>query len=281
MLAHYPVSSDTSREVAVELAWCTISSGKYKGQHAIEVRLDGYRVGELTYAMSQRYGTMLNALTSNGHRPGCEAIVHIGRRGIEIDLRLPRDPAAIQIPPAIEIPATQAARPAHRKREGLFASHKAAWITGGAVGILLIALINAPEDSPSSTSGPVLPVTTTTSSTTTSTTTTTTSSTTSEIPAPPPVVEPPKANTPPATTPKRNPVTTTPKTTPPPKPPPPPPAPPQSKCDPNYTGCVPVASDVDCAGGSGNGPAYVSGPIRVIGKDIYGLDNDKDGIACE
>ncbi|WP_431606782.1 hypothetical protein [Mycolicibacterium neoaurum] len=27
-------------------------------------------------------------------------------------------------------------------------------------------------------------------------------------------------------------------------------------CDPNYSGaCVPIASDVDCAGGSGNGPA--------------------------
>ena len=35
----------------------------------------------------------------------------------------------------------------------------------------------------------------------------------------------------------------------------------QSKCDPNYSGCVPIASDVDCAGGSGNGPAYVRGPI--------------------
>ena len=54
-----------------------------------------------------------------------------------------------------------------------------------------------------------------------------------------------------------------------------------SKCDPNYSGCVPIASDVDCAGGSGNGPAYVTGPIRVIGTDIYHLDSDGDGIACE
>jgi hypothetical protein len=52
-------------------------------------------------------------------------------------------------------------------------------------------------------------------------------------------------------------------------------------CDPNYSGCVPIASDVDCAGGSGNGPAYVSGPIQVIGRDIYGLDADHDGLACE
>jgi hypothetical protein len=54
------------------------------------------------------------------------------------------------------------------------------------------------------------------------------------------------------------------------------------QCDPNYSGaCVPIASDVDCAGGSGNGPAYVQGPVRVIGRDIYGLDADGDGIGCE
>jgi hypothetical protein len=54
------------------------------------------------------------------------------------------------------------------------------------------------------------------------------------------------------------------------------------QCDPNYSGaCVPIASDVDCAGGSGNGPAYVQGPVRVVGTDIYGLDRDGDGIGCE
>lgn len=53
-------------------------------------------------------------------------------------------------------------------------------------------------------------------------------------------------------------------------------------CDPNYSGaCVPIASDVDCAGGSGNGPAYVDGPLRVVGRDIYDLDRDGDGIACD
>ncbi|TDB96676.1 G5 domain-containing protein [Actinomadura sp. 7K534] len=53
-------------------------------------------------------------------------------------------------------------------------------------------------------------------------------------------------------------------------------------CDPNYSGaCVPIASDVDCAGGSGNGPAYVRGPVRIIGSDIYDLDRDGDGVACE
>ncbi|WP_407664989.1 hypothetical protein [Mycolicibacterium pulveris] len=55
-----------------------------------------------------------------------------------------------------------------------------------------------------------------------------------------------------------------------------------SDCDPNYSGaCVPIASDVDCAGGSGNGPEYVSGPVYVVGDDIYELDRDGDGFACE
>jgi hypothetical protein len=54
------------------------------------------------------------------------------------------------------------------------------------------------------------------------------------------------------------------------------------RCHPSYEGkCVPVASDVDCAGGEGNGPAYIEGPVRVVGPDVYRLDTDGDGIACE
>jgi hypothetical protein len=56
---------------------------------------------------------------------------------------------------------------------------------------------------------------------------------------------------------------------------------PKRQCDPNYSGCVPIASDVDCVGGSGNGPAYVEGPVEVTGTDIYDLDRDGDGIACD
>jgi hypothetical protein len=54
-----------------------------------------------------------------------------------------------------------------------------------------------------------------------------------------------------------------------------------SGCNPNYSGCVPNASDVDCAGGSGDGPAYAHGPIRILGGDPYRLDRDGDGIACD
>lgn len=53
------------------------------------------------------------------------------------------------------------------------------------------------------------------------------------------------------------------------------------ECDPNYSGCVPIDTDVDCEGGNGNGPSYVSGPVEVIGTDIYDLDSNGDGFACE
>ena len=54
------------------------------------------------------------------------------------------------------------------------------------------------------------------------------------------------------------------------------------QCDSNYAGaCVPIAREVDCQGKGGNGPAYVQGPVTVIGNDIYELDRDGDGVACE
>jgi hypothetical protein len=84
-------------------------------------------------------------------------------------------------------------------------------------------------------------------------------------------------------------------------PPPPPPPPPTSPsvqcadvtdsagnqlpctggCTPGYSPCIPPGDDVDCAGGSGNGPRYVAGPIQVSGSDPYGLDRDGNGVGCE
>jgi hypothetical protein len=58
--------------------------------------------------------------------------------------------------------------------------------------------------------------------------------------------------------------------------------PPATGCHPDYSGaCVPIASDVDCAGGTGDGPGYAQGPFTSTGTDPYGLDRDKDGTACE
>lgn len=74
-----------------------------------------------------------------------------------------------------------------------------------------------------------------------------------------------------------------PPTTAPPTTSPPTTSPPAPDCHPSYVGaCVPNGvSDVDCAGGSGDGPEYVSGPFQVIGSDPYRLDSDNDGIGCE
>ena len=47
-----------------------------------------------------------------------------------------------------------------------------------------------------------------------------------------------------------------------------------------YDPCLEPGPDVDCAGGSGNGPRY-TGRVIVTGSDPYGLDSDGDGIGCE
>jgi resuscitation-promoting factor RpfB len=67
------------------------------------------------------------------------------------------------------------------------------------------------------------------------------------------------------------------------KAPPAPPPPPPSNCTPGYSPCLPPASDYDCAGGSGNGPAYTEPGVtyHVTGYDPYGLDADNDGYGCE
>jgi len=53
-------------------------------------------------------------------------------------------------------------------------------------------------------------------------------------------------------------------------------------CSSSYSGaCVPMASDVDCGGGEGDGPAFLWEVATVVSGDPYGLDSDGDGLACE
>jgi endonuclease YncB( thermonuclease family) len=65
--------------------------------------------------------------------------------------------------------------------------------------------------------------------------------------------------------------------TPPPTIPPPTIPPPTSGCHPNYSPCLPIVSDLDCADVRAMGLA----PVRVIGSDPYRLDGDNDGWGCE
>ena len=59
-------------------------------------------------------------------------------------------------------------------------------------------------------------------------------------------------------------------------------APAKKRCHPSYKlKCLdPNASDYDCVGGSGNGPKY-TGLVKVVGRDVFRLDADRDGWGCE
>jgi len=55
-------------------------------------------------------------------------------------------------------------------------------------------------------------------------------------------------------------------------------------CTPGYSPCIAnKASDVDCFGGSGNGPRYTARGVvyKVTGYDRYRLDSDHDHKGCE
>jgi hypothetical protein len=80
---HAPGRPPTS--VTVELCSSTVSRGKYRGDYAVEVRLDGARVGELTAAMSARYRHLVDLAGP----VRCRGVIDHGARGFQVDLRLP------------------------------------------------------------------------------------------------------------------------------------------------------------------------------------------------
>jgi resuscitation-promoting factor RpfB len=143
--------------------------------------------------------------------------------------------------------------------------------TGGMV-LVLVLLLGACEpdgDKVIETAPPIVevePTTSTSTSTSTTTTSTTTTSTSTTTPTTTPSTTVARPPTTAATVARPTPTTRA-----------------AGGCDPNYAGaCVPIDSDVDCGGGSGNGPSYVYAKrFQVVGTDIYGLDADNDGIACE
>lgn len=315
---HQDVLARRRGRVIAELVPAPITAGTHAGQDGIEVRIDGRRVGELTRRMAQRYGPQVAAITTRGGRAGCEALVRHGERGAQVELRLPaedaespdlteplRPPGATAgappppwtappvvappwtappvaapswtAPPATPgVPAWPEPRviptPARKPRR---------WLPLAAAGCVVLVLGLAVGTGSSDDGRPTTPAAatrTTVAAAPRAPATTlapppsaaaapTTASAAAPAPAPAAV-----RTTPPAPAPRPEP-TRAPRTTEEPAP--------AAGCDPNYTGCVPIASDVDCAGGSGNGPAYVAGPVRVIGSDVYGLDRDGNGVGCE
>jgi hypothetical protein len=307
---HQDVLAGRTGRVAVALVPCAIAKGKHAGRVGLEVRLDGQRVGELTRLMSDRYLPVARAVAARGGRPGCEALLRHGNRGTQIELRLPavdaaaarpviapppgpidvagtrRHPIPPLLPPlpdASTMPVTRMRVPEPPPRRGR-RPRRVLGVIGGVVGVLvLIGALDGgdPVATPGATASSAgqRPVASPTPSA-------------AQVPAQ--VVSPTPAPVPvlaTAPTPRSIPrsVTTSRARPAPTRDAKPAPAPrpaqaaPASDCHANYTGaCVPIASDVDCEGGSGNGPAYVRGPVRVIGKDVYGLDSGGEpGVGCE
>jgi hypothetical protein len=292
LAAYAPRARGHRRSVAVELAACRISSGKYAGGRGIEVRIDGRRIGELTHNMSQRYLPLVDEIIARSGRPGCEAVIHQGDRGIKTELRLldprerqrqvqpvcPASPSSSPVrPPVWSAPPPQPALPLPAlPRTGRF---RIGWVAGGVVALLLMIGALADDDPqpsiPPAAASVAAPSTTTAQAPPASTDDADTGSRTRQAtPQPTPTATPStrRPDAEPRTRTTRTPAASDPEPT---------SSRSDDECDPNYSGCVPVARDVDCAGGSGDGPAYVSGPVRVIGSDKYKLDRDGDGTACD
>jgi hypothetical protein len=309
---HQNVLAGRSGRVAVALQPWAIAAGKYAGQRGLEVTLDGRRVGELTRLMAERYLPLVDDIDARGRRAGCEALLRPDHRGVQVELRLPAvgapvrpapDPTVLapapRRPPLVPppgrpvatalIPSPVTAPPARPRSRRLLG------VAGAVVGVLVLASAlgnSGKDDRATATSAFPAAVATSAPSTSTTRTPTPTPTPTIETVDEPVIVDVPATRKPTTTSrattrtetskPAPRPTTTTrTMTTRAPEPEAAPKAAP-SGCDPNYSGCVPIASDVDCEGGSGNGPAYVRGPVRVIGDDIYDLDRGGEpGVACE
>ena len=159
--------------------------------------------------------------------------------------------------------------------------HSGVRIAAAVAGVLFLAACTPVDASPagpaasapSITATPTTTAPTTTVPTTAPTTVASTSAappagTVAPLPKPKPAPRPaPKPAPRPAPTPTRAPA----------------PKPAPSTCDPNYAGqCLKDGiGDYDCSSGSGNGPNYVYGTVRVVGADPFRLDADHDGLGCE
>ena len=274
-----PQPGGPPRQFAVELGFAPISRGQHAGERGIGVWLDGRRVGELTHRMAQRYGPVVEDVLRTGRRPGCLARIVAGQRKIEVELRLPgTGRAGTPLPPPSR---RSAGAPGSRRPPnpappagpppGRNARRRAPyWIGGGVAALLLIigTSVGDGDRNDASTTTTVAAPTTAPQRTTTAPTRTvepedpdptTSARRTSSRPAARAAPEPDA----PRTTTRTSTRTTTRADT----------NDDTSGCHPSYSGCLPVTADVDCP--------EVNGPVQVRGPDVYRLDRDKDGIACE
>ena len=268
------------RQVLLTLAFGLATRGERTGQGTIEALLDGRRVGELTHRMTSRYQPLLRTAMGDGGRPDCRGRLIIGRRGlVEVELGLPAVADSGEARPVVPAGAST------RKRIGIGAAAVTALLVlvgmgvggarstettrAGAASGVGDSSSTAPESAsavtiPSSTV--VVPEPTEAATDDATRNGPTAGSRTAVARAPSRTLAPPAAAPVRQTTaPRRAAAAET----------------GQGGCHPSYGDCVPIAADVDCEGGGGNGPKFVRGPIPVVGSDDYGLDRDGDGVACE
>jgi len=107
VLAGYaPPPGEPPRRLVAELVRAPVSGGGWVGRPGVEVRIDGERVGELTYRTAQDYLPILEVLMTRGERVGCRALVKHGRHGlVEVELRVPPVRLAPVAAPSVERPA--------------------------------------------------------------------------------------------------------------------------------------------------------------------------------
>lgn len=90
LLWYTPSDDGPPSQVVVELVPALLWSGDQAGWWGIEVRIDGYRVGELTHPEAGWYWPTVDRMLRTGRRPGAEAHVVIGETGLlEVELYLP------------------------------------------------------------------------------------------------------------------------------------------------------------------------------------------------
>ena len=85
-----PAGTGPERWETATLGFCTIAKGKYAGQQAIEVRLGGRRVGQLTRAMSERYEKLVRDALDAGKTPIClVSLLSTRDKGVQVQLMMP------------------------------------------------------------------------------------------------------------------------------------------------------------------------------------------------
>lgn len=85
-----PQRPDQVAYVYATLGWCDVVKGKHKGTQAIEARVDGRRVGQLTHAMTERYEADMEPLLRDERVTIGAAALLTRKEKIEVSLLLPQ-----------------------------------------------------------------------------------------------------------------------------------------------------------------------------------------------